>query len=64
MRLEYPMQLGSGTFALRPGLTYLGQTERWAWVAEDRRDDPGREERQRLPAGQPVSGGRPHSRGS
>jgi len=34
MRLEYPMQLGSGTFALRPGLTYLGQTEQWAWMAE------------------------------
>jgi len=29
-----PMQLGSGTFALPASLTYLGQTERWAWVAE------------------------------
>src|SRR5882724_12256296 len=26
-RLEYPMQLGSGTVDLLPGLTYLGQTE-------------------------------------
>ena len=33
-RLEYPMQLGSGTFDLMPGLTYLGQTEQVAWGAE------------------------------
>jgi len=33
-RLEYPMQLGSGTVDLLPGLTYLGQTETWAWGAE------------------------------
>jgi hypothetical protein len=33
-RLEYPMQLGSGTFDLYPGITYLGQTENWAWGAE------------------------------
>lgn len=34
MRLEYPMQLGSGTFDLRPGVTYLGQSTNWAWKAE------------------------------
>jgi hypothetical protein len=33
-RLEYPMQLGSGTVDLLPGLTYLGQAETWAWGAE------------------------------
>jgi hypothetical protein len=33
-RLEYPMQLGSGTVDLLPGVTYLGQTESWAWGAE------------------------------
>jgi acetolactate synthase regulatory subunit len=33
-RLEYPMQLGSGTVDLRPGLTYLGQVENWAWGIE------------------------------
>jgi hypothetical protein len=33
-RLEYPMQLGSGTVDLLPGLTYLGQLETWAWGAE------------------------------
>lgn len=30
-KLPYPMQLGSGTFDLFPGFTYLGQTERWSW---------------------------------
>ena len=34
MRLEYPMQLGSGTFALIPGLAYLGQKVPWGWGAE------------------------------
>jgi hypothetical protein len=33
-RLEYPMQLGSGTFDLMPGLAYLGQGKRLAWGAE------------------------------
>ena len=33
-RLEYPMQLGSGTFDLRPGLTYVGQTPDWAWGSD------------------------------
>lgn len=33
-RLEYPMQLGSGTVDLLPGVAYLGQTENWAWLAE------------------------------
>ncbi|MCZ6872571.1 MAG: transporter [bacterium] len=30
-QLPYPMQLGSGTFDLLPGISYLGQTENWAW---------------------------------
>jgi hypothetical protein len=30
-RLEYPMQLGSGTFDLYPGITYLGLAQNWAW---------------------------------
>lgn len=33
-RLEYPMQLGSGTYGLMPGLTYLGQTDELAWGTE------------------------------
>lgn len=33
-RLEYPMQLGSGTFTVIPGFTYLGQSVPWAWGAE------------------------------
>lgn len=33
VRLPYPMQLGSGTFDLRPGMTYLGHTLDWAWGA-------------------------------
>ncbi|HEX8012128.1 MAG TPA: transporter [Casimicrobiaceae bacterium] len=34
VRLEYPMQLGSGTVDLMPGLTYLGQMEVMAWGVE------------------------------
>jgi len=33
-KLPYPMQLGSGTVDFLPGLTYLGETEKWAWGAE------------------------------
>lgn len=33
-RLEYPMQLGSGTVDLLPGITYLGDSKRWAWGAQ------------------------------
>ncbi len=33
-RLEYPMQLGSGTFSLLPGFTYLGQVLPWGWAAD------------------------------
>lgn len=29
--LPYPMQLGSGTFDLHPGFTYLGQHNDWSW---------------------------------
>lgn len=32
--LPYPMQLGSGTIDLRPGLTWLGQNEDWSWGAQ------------------------------
>ena len=35
-KLEYPMQLGSGTYDFRPGLTYLGESKKWAWGAETR----------------------------
>jgi hypothetical protein len=34
MRLPYPMQLGSGTFDLLPGLTYTGKTEGLSWGAQ------------------------------
>jgi len=33
-KLEYPMQLGSGTYDLRPGLTYLGESKKWAWGSQ------------------------------
>ena len=33
VRLEYPMQTGSGTFSLLPGLVYLGQALPWGWGA-------------------------------
>ncbi len=33
-QLPYPMQLGSGTVDLHPGITYLGQSEDWGWGAE------------------------------
>lgn len=32
--LEYSMQLGSGTFDLRPKVTYLGQTDSLSWGAQ------------------------------
>ena len=34
MRLEYPMQIGSGTYSLLPGFTYLGQALPWGWAAD------------------------------
>jgi len=34
MRMEYPMQTGSGTFSLLPGVTYLGQALPWGWAAD------------------------------
>jgi hypothetical protein len=33
-RLPYPMQIGSGTWDVLPGLTYLGQTDDWSWGAQ------------------------------
>ncbi len=33
-QLEYPMQLGSGTYDLMPGLTYLGESGRFSWGAQ------------------------------
>ena len=32
--LPYPMQTGSGTWDVLPGITYLGQTERISWGAQ------------------------------
>ncbi len=32
-RTEYPMQTGSGTYALLPGVTYLGRALPWSWGA-------------------------------
>ncbi|MCP5468430.1 MAG: transporter [Deltaproteobacteria bacterium] len=31
MILPYPMQLGSGTFDVLPGITYTGKIEKWSW---------------------------------
>ncbi|HEB88748.1 MAG TPA: transporter [Deltaproteobacteria bacterium] len=36
VRLPYPMQLGSGTFDLLPGLTYSGHAEAFYWGAQAR----------------------------
>jgi len=33
-RLPYPMQLGSGTWDLLPGITYAGQSDHWSWGAQ------------------------------
>jgi hypothetical protein len=33
-KLPYPMQVGSGTLSLVPGIVYLGQSGRWAWEVE------------------------------
>ena len=32
--MAYPMQLGSGTFDLLPGLTYLEEKDGWSWGAQ------------------------------
>jgi len=34
VRLPYAMQLGSGTFDLKPGITYLGRSGDWSWGAQ------------------------------
>ncbi|PPT05478.1 hypothetical protein CKA32_004973 [Geitlerinema sp. FC II] len=34
--LPYPMQIGSGTYDLLPGITYLGQSEQGSWGAQVR----------------------------
>ncbi len=34
MRAGYAMQLGSGTWDLMPGMTWLGQGERWSWGSQ------------------------------
>jgi hypothetical protein len=34
VQLEYFMQHGSGTFDLRPGITYLGEFDNWCWGAQ------------------------------
>jgi len=33
-KLPYPMQLGSGTYDLMPGITYRGQNENYSWGAQ------------------------------
>ncbi len=33
-KLPYPMQIGTGTFDLLPGVTYLGQSGAWSWGAQ------------------------------
>ena len=33
-QLPYPMQLGSGTYDLHPGVTLLSESRLWAWTAE------------------------------
>jgi len=33
-QLPYPMQIGSGTWDLKPGITYLGQSDRLSWGAQ------------------------------
>ena len=34
VRIPYPMQLGSGTWDLLPGLTYAGNKNKWGWGAQ------------------------------
>jgi hypothetical protein len=34
VQLEYPMQLGSGTYDLLPGISYLGDSANWTWGAK------------------------------
>jgi hypothetical protein len=34
VQLPYPMQLGSGTFDLLPGVTYLGNSGKWSWGSQ------------------------------
>ncbi|MFP5464824.1 MAG: transporter [Gammaproteobacteria bacterium] len=34
MRMEYNMQLGSGTYDLRPAMTYSAQRDGWSWGAQ------------------------------
>lgn len=34
MRLEYPMQIGSGTGSFLPGFVYLGRAASWSWGTE------------------------------
>ncbi|MDE1468502.1 transporter [Aurantiacibacter sp. D1-12] len=36
VRLPYPMQLGSGTWDLEPGITWRGQSDTWGWGAQAR----------------------------
>ncbi|MEM1043688.1 MAG: transporter [Bacteroidota bacterium] len=34
VRLPYPMQIGSGTFDVMPGVTYLGQADAFSWGSQ------------------------------
>ena len=35
-QLPYPMQVGSGTVDVVPGVTYVGESSRWAWMVQTR----------------------------
>lgn len=34
MQLPYPMQIGSGTFDIMPGITYTSRENKWSWGAQ------------------------------
>ena len=40
MRLGYPMQLGSGSWSLTPGITYTGRTSGWNWGTQAKANLP------------------------
>jgi hypothetical protein len=54
-QLEYNMQLGSGTWDLLPGVTYLGESEHLAWGAQAMGNGAFRQKRSRLPARGSIS---------
>jgi hypothetical protein len=36
VQLPYPMQIGSGSWDVLPGFTYLGQVDNWSWGGQTR----------------------------